>query len=502
MLTDAVASAGFIALVFVVHDVPYLLGRPFWVDEAWVADSTRVPLNRVPAMASTSPLGWTILLHVVVFGGVQRYRLVPLAFAALAATAAYYLGKEVRGVLAGMLCGIAVALLPAMLLRDDLKQYTAEAFVAIAGLVLLARLETRWSRPRLAALAGFLGMAMLVANAAVFVAAAVLSSLLLVSVVRRRWNRVAELTWAGAAVLLWAVVIYYAVDRPHRTPTLSRFWRPYYLPTDHGLGGAVHFIRVQGDPLIGDLGVRQWAVVGLLVALGLLTVVKARRYELAIVLPVMLVLAAVASAVHLYPLLDARTSTYWIVCVSAMMALGVSHVVMAISTKSRTAALAVTWAVLASYVILVRPDIRAHTIPNEDVRSQVAYVEKHRQPNDTVIVDYYATWGFAYYDHDTPRRYVRDSRAAPGFVVTYPSSPWLITMTQLHRNDIAGAVADALRRLVAHPGGRIWLVETHVTSRTESPWTTAFADFTMRPIDVGPEPLWLVQPRTNLEHRS
>ena len=81
------------ASVIFVTNVRFLLAQPYWLDEAWVADSVRAPLSLVPRLASSTPLGWTLLLRLVPFGGPERQRLVPLAIYALAAALAYLLGR-------------------------------------------------------------------------------------------------------------------------------------------------------------------------------------------------------------------------------------------------------------------------------------------------------------------------------------------------------------------------------------------------------------------------
>jgi hypothetical protein len=66
------------ALTFVVHDVARIIDQSYWLGEAWVADSTRAPLADAPQLTSSSPLGWTVALRLVIFGGPQRHRLLPL----------------------------------------------------------------------------------------------------------------------------------------------------------------------------------------------------------------------------------------------------------------------------------------------------------------------------------------------------------------------------------------------------------------------------------------
>lgn len=63
----AVAALGL--LVLAVHDVAYLLRTPFWVDEAWVAVTTRFPLSQLPAVTSSNPIGWSALLRLVTMPG-------------------------------------------------------------------------------------------------------------------------------------------------------------------------------------------------------------------------------------------------------------------------------------------------------------------------------------------------------------------------------------------------------------------------------------------------
>jgi hypothetical protein len=133
--------------VLLAHDVGYMLRHPFWVDEAWVALSTRARIGLVPWLTSTTPVGWTLLLRLVPGGADQRFRLVELGFTALAVLAGYYLGRELGMVryLGGPLLGAVVLFAPAMLVRDDLKQYTAEAFASLALLLLVARIENHWT---------------------------------------------------------------------------------------------------------------------------------------------------------------------------------------------------------------------------------------------------------------------------------------------------------------------------------------------------------------------
>src|SRR3954452_2439045 len=132
-VTDGILAIGAGVMVVFVHDLKFWLSIPYWLDEAWVVDSVRAPLSLVPRLAATTPLGWILLLRLVPHGGLERQRLVPLIFAGLAVSAAYLLGRELglTRFTAGLATATAALLSPAMLIRNDLKQYTAEAFGSI-----------------------------------------------------------------------------------------------------------------------------------------------------------------------------------------------------------------------------------------------------------------------------------------------------------------------------------------------------------------------------------
>src|SRR5215469_7089446 len=113
--------------VLAVHDVGYMLRQPFWNDEAWVALSTRFPVSQLRETTSSTPIGWSLLLRLVSDHDGQTGRLLTLIFAALAVVAAYWLARGLAwpdrfsAILAASLAGVAVLLVPAMLVRDDLK---------------------------------------------------------------------------------------------------------------------------------------------------------------------------------------------------------------------------------------------------------------------------------------------------------------------------------------------------------------------------------------------
>ncbi len=89
------------AATFVVHDVGYLLSRPYWTDEAWVAVTTRFPIGDLRDTTSSTPIGWSALLRLFAVGGAQRQRIEPLLFSAATVILAYWFAGGSAGAIAG-----------------------------------------------------------------------------------------------------------------------------------------------------------------------------------------------------------------------------------------------------------------------------------------------------------------------------------------------------------------------------------------------------------------
>jgi hypothetical protein len=144
-----VASALFAVAGMVLRIVD--LGRfGFWNDEAWVALTTRTEtLSQFWLSVGHTPIGFVLLLRAMPAWASPELtlRLVPLAFGAATMWIAWRLGRRVAGP-AGALAGLtAVALDPLEIaFSKQLKQYTAEAFFALAALDALQALVVAPSR--------------------------------------------------------------------------------------------------------------------------------------------------------------------------------------------------------------------------------------------------------------------------------------------------------------------------------------------------------------------
>jgi hypothetical protein len=479
--------------VFLVHDVAYLLHHSFWVDEAWVAETVRARIGLTPSLASSTPLGWTFLLRLVPFGGPERLRLVPLAFAMLTASAGYLFGRELRlaPFITGILTGAAALLSPAMLVRDDLKQYTAEACACLVLWVLVARIENEWRIRRLVAIAATASAGMLFANTAIVVGVAAMASLALECLVTRHYRRLAEVAAAAAGMLAVGLAIYATLIRPQVTRNLVTYWAPFYMP--RSASAAVSFLNLRLHQLAPYMGTRWLIVDAVGVLAGIAALIWLRRYALAAMFPIMLTIAIGASAARKYPFGDPRTSTFWLVVVPVLMAVAVAVAARRAAAVDRRAPLLVAAVALAAWVPATDAYIRSHEIPNEDVHSEVTYLDGHFRPGDVVVVSYGASFGFAYYYPQAPSFPAGDG--PNGHVVAYPRLPWMVVMTARRAADIANALAAARAKIAAEPAaarGRIWIIRSHQTRTEVRAWHHDLAGARVTAIWVGPEPVMLL----------
>lgn len=486
--------------VLAVHDVGYLLKQPFWLDEAWVADSVRAPLSLLPHLTSSTPIGFTLLLRLVPFGGLQRERLVPLAFSGLAAVFAYLLGRELRltRYVTGLLTGAAALLSPAMLVQNDLKQYTAEACACVMVWYLVARAENDLSRRRLITLAVAVCVGGLFAETLLFVGAAAMAALALECLIRRKRREFLTVVAVGAGMLVVQGALYELLVAPHLNIWLHQYWNGYYLPTSSPRA-ALGYIHHKLLGLAPSLGFSSFTIDAIGMLAGIAALVWLRRYALAALLPIILVMVVVASAAGKYPFGDVRTSTFWMVLGPVLTAIAVAAIGHRIASATRQAWLAVALAavVLAVWTYNTYPLIRAHSIPSTNVSAEVDYVDSHYRAGDVIIVDYGSQFQFDYYYPTVPSAYVYNTpHNTVGWVPAYPKLPSIVIAPGGWTPNYVGiAVTAAVKLIDKEPAGhrgRIWVIESDLADGAASLWQRALPG--LESIDVGVNPLWVYTP--------
>jgi hypothetical protein len=481
-LWELLALAGVLLIALVARRPGYMLSQPFWVDEGWVADSVRAPLEQVPLLTSSTPIGWTLLLRAVPpVGGPQHLRLLPLAFALISVLPAWWLGRRVGRALGraaplyAVAAGVAAALVPTGLARPALKQYTADACLTLVLVLAAASLEGSWTRRQrsvgqLATLAAACILAFPFTNVAPFVAAGLLGGLAVAAAARRAWRRLAELAVAAAAVALAQGAFYAAVVSDGDDAVIRAYWAHRYIPTNQDFGAAIGFTADRFRQGLDSLGLGPWPVAGTLVGLGLVALVRAGLGGVALAPPLIGAELVVAGALHRYPLLDQRTSLFVTTLWMVLAALGLVWLAVQL-TRWRPGTVLAAALVIAVAAVLV-PAVRraaARPLPAEDVRAAVEHVLDQRQPGDVVLVSCLDAYPFAWYWPDRPSFVPARAPTAVRFQVVYPPggvivARWLDT----------AAVDDALGQV--RPGTRrVWLVVDHATPGQRARWLRRLA---------------------------
>lgn len=463
--------------VLLVHSVSYELGHPFWQDETWVALTTRYPVSALPAVTSSTPIGWSFLLRLVPFGGDQALRMVPLAFAGASVVAGYWLVRRLPwpdppvAVGAGLLAAGAVLFSPAMLTRDDLKQYTADAFVALLILGFVSALERAWSRGALVVLGVSIGVGMLFSHTAAFVGVAAFTSVALVTLVRRQWQRLVEAFVAGTATAVVMLAVYLAFDKRAVVPELTSYWHSFYVPRDGGLSAIRHFfyVRVDATGWVFGLG-PVWLAVPLVVA-GVVTIFRLGRPMTALSFVMLWLAMVVLSAAKRYPFLDHRTSTFLFTSTTLVAAVGVAGICVVLRRWIRAPGAALLAALtLAGFVINASPSLRSHDVPTEYMRYQTQYVAAHRAADDVVVVNLASNWGFAYYWPQSGVARTSSTVVVQKYRAVFPDRPQIVMASNKGRT----AIHDALKRAVAlareHPGAKLWFVRGHMKKPEIAAW--------------------------------
>jgi hypothetical protein len=497
---EHLAVLGLGLLVLAVHDVGYMLRYPFWTDESWVAMSTRFPLSQLPATTSSTPIGWSALARLVTVSGEQTARLLPLAFAGAAVVVAYWFARRLgwhqsaASVAAGLAAGLGVLLVPAMLTRNDLKQYTADACMALVALAVTSRLEREWSRRWLAGLSVATWGGMLVSHTVAFVGAAAFAAVCVVQVARCAWRRLGEAALAGAGTAVLMLVVYKEFDARAVLPglTYSPHFRHYYLSASGGVHEAFAFIRGHFDAVHGSFGLGPaWLAVPLFVA-GIVAIFRLGRPATAIAAAGLWPEMLAISALHKYPFLDRRTSTFLFAFTVVVAAIGLVWLCSLLRPRLAgvPAAVLLTVAALA-FAVGAKPFVRGHTIPNEDVRDQASYVAAHAAPGDVIVVNLNSNWSFAYYwPVGRPARRA-DSAVLQEYEAYFPGQPRIVIARNRNRDGVDAAVAQAVAR--RHSCTPIWLVRAHVTAAEQRYWTAALSEHGLLAKPVGRAGLSIVR---------
>ena len=494
LFDPAIAVIAAIATVF-VHPVSQLLRQPYWVDEAWVADLTRAPLSRMVAVGSPTPVGFLALAKLVPGSGEQRGRLLVLGFSVLGVLTAYVFARALEwksrrvARFGGIATAFVVMMAPVALVRNDLKQYTCDAFCALAILAIGARTD-RDDLP-LAWLGAAALAAALISSTSAFVTAAMFAGLLISAVSRRQRQRTREIAIGGAVTGALLGAYFVLVVNPKLSIGLHSYWTGYYLrgsPLDV-LRTSWHRLR----PVAPDLAMPAIVFVVLFLA-GVYALDRLNARAIAIAMPLLWIEMVVIARLHKYPFLDLRTSQFLLVSSLVVVAIGAVGIVRMVGADLHRLGAVGLGAVLAfSFTAGCVKYVNHTAIAEEDVRSQTEYVAAHRTSRDVILVNGSGNFGFSYYwPHG--RVVLRRDNSGAGFRGRVAGVD-AVYATDRTNATVEAALREAVRRS-AEPGGngRIFIVRTHLNAGELAAWRHAFADLGVHPtrLGVGREPLLLI----------
>ena len=502
-----VVLAGLLGLTtLLVHDVGNIFTRPFATDESWVAISTKLPLSSLLRVSASTPVGWSLLLRLVPFQGTESLRVVPLVFSVLTVVAGYVFVRSLpwNGVLVGRtaasLAAAATLLSPSALRRDDLKQYTADAFVALAVWWMLTRAEKQPDRARLTALGVVVAVGFLFSAAAAFVGAAAFAVLVVSFAARREWSRLIQTAVIGGLCGLTLIGVFLWLYRPGIPPTLNDYWAKYYPPISQGWNADWQFLSERTTQQAGYLGMGPLWLVFLLVAAGVVTLWRLGRPMAALVVPALLIEMVVLGALKQYPLFDLRTSHFLTMILSVCAAVGVIGACAALP-RSRPIVTVIGGVAAVALLILnpaVHSAIRGPNFPAEDVRTPTEYVAEHRTPGDLVLVNSSSNWAFGYYWPIGTPGIEPTTDNLQQFVAAFPDQPEIFVATRRDRtgvNDIMNQIGAAV--VAGGPNTRVWFIHQHFHGAESRFYAAAATRHHLRSMEVLTESLDLLTPSTD-----
>jgi hypothetical protein len=493
-----------VATVF-VHPVHAMLSHPYWLDEAWVAALTKAPFSRLTDLSASAPAGFIALLKLVPGSGLQRARVVPLGFAVLSVVMAYVFARSLNWGRRGdarfgaIVAALVVMLAPLALRRNDLKQYTCDAFCALVLLTIGAWAEREPRRSRFLCLAGAAVVAIPFSSTSAFVSVAMFAGLLGSALIARNLRRATEIVAAGAVAAVGLGAYMGLVVLPTLNPRLKAYWATQYLD-----GSPLHVFTATWKRLARfttelSMPLPMFIVLFLI---GIAIFVKLRAPALAIAVPFLWIEMALMGRLHRYPYLDLRTSHFLFVVSLVVVAVGAAGMLQLIAAHTRGTfpagprpAIAVgVGAVLAVlFTLSFAREIDRLSIPNENVRAEVEAVAKTRTDRDVVLVNSSAAFGFGYYWPNGSIDF-RSDTSGQGF------RPEVRGVDAVYvRGRTYFDVRDGLRAAVARwrgvSGSRLFIVRTHLNGSEAAAWRRALDELGLQPrsIAVGFDPLLVVK---------
>ncbi len=444
------------------------LGRSFWLDEAWVANSVLEPgwglMFFYPGWLQTTPPLFLVLARGVtgVFGPSHEvFRALPF-LAGVAGTVLVWLVARRMFREGGALLVLALAAFSpaAVELAQTFKQYTFEALAAALVLWLAHRYEGRRTGGRFVALLVALPVGCLAGYSMAFLAPG-----MVLLVARREKGRAAGLAVLTLLVLGGAYVFF---AQPNQSEALRRHWLVDYgaqsmAKTALDLAMAMGSL-VARPPDLMRAGRLPLLLLPVLAGLSLWLVSRRDRAYLwcACALPILLHL--LAQRMNWYPA-SFRTSLFLLPGLAVLLSAGVYR--LSLRASWGRAGLTLAALAVAGYGIVQRP-AASYGVPAEDMEGAVNFVYEGFRQGDRIYVHTSAREAFRFYAKvkGWEPEGVRDG--ATNWTCCVRGMEWEDRLSSADKVE-----RDLVRLLEDKPTGRVWVL---MTAR-RSQWTyTGFDD--------------------------
>lgn len=398
-LTDWAVAIGLAALAFAVR-LNALGPSSLWLDDAWVGLSARIPWSALREVGLTA-IGFTALVKIVgsVFGpSPLAFQAVPVLFAIATPPLAIVTLRRWVGLWPAALVGLMAALSPiAITFSTRVKQYSFDAFATV-GLTALALAvaekpedRRRWAAFVAAAVAASVGSSILL----VIVAACCITIGLVVLI--RRQQAIPEMALWGSLIAAFTLGYWVLVLGQNVNPSVRRYWSARYVSTETGASGftgdVVEFLGLAFEAAV-PLPSPIWA--WLLFGAAFATMIV-RRWHVALLGVLPLLVTILLSALELAPLGGGRTDTHIMVALFIMTAFAIVEWADMLASRSVPSGLAVGVLSAAIAVPTVLSISQALPYPEQDLRTLVAELEAERSPDDHVLLYYASVWAYGIY---------------------------------------------------------------------------------------------------------
>lgn len=390
----------------------FIFNRSLWVDEAGIAINiirrTYAGLLEPLQGAQTAPIGflWTQKTLVNILGSTDMvFRIFPLAAGLTALLLMPFLLRPGGTLLRRLSAALALCLFAfngrLIYFASEAKQYSVDVLVTIV-LLLLAR--QCWRKDWTSADCYRFGiggvLAVWFSHPSVFVLAGLCTGLALSRLAAKQWNGfwlIAATAVVQAASFLLVYMLALRSSLEASSGFLNSFWQAAFAPMPPWNESA-WYTGTFSNALTDPAGLTPKLLSTALIMIGLARLI-ARGWELVAGLAVAIVAAIAASAMQSYPL-TGRLLLFGLPAAYLLTVEGVRGVQGVLIRWNRPLALVAT--LVISALLIHKPaaasfETLQHPYVGEDIRSVMAYLQRHRLADDVIYVYYGAIPAFSYY---------------------------------------------------------------------------------------------------------